>query len=96
MMIAVPGDAVSERVISLLGSLTNSIIGDTGKGTETSKTDEQRYRDVFGNVTEVDIQALNQFLEGRVEQAKQETTSKEVALTTLQSDLAKRFSKRIL
>lgn len=80
-------------VMSLLGDLTNSILGT--HITKAAESDEDRYHRVFGEVSEDDVKALNQHLGEKAMAAEQMNKSKAAALSALQEELSRKFHSRI-
>lgn len=87
-----PADQV-ESIRELVSGMFNDILGGVEK--YRSKTEEERYKEVFGEVTEEDVEKLNEHLENKVLKAEQEEESKQQTLKRLERELSNRFRKRI-
>lgn len=82
-----------ENIQSLWGDFRGGIIG--SEVTSSSKSDEEKYRDVFGDVSADDISKLTDFLDNKTIASEQLETSKDTALKMLQQELSSRFTHRI-
>ena len=60
-----------------------------------AKGDEERYKSVFGDIDEEEVEKLNEHLENRQLQIQQEKVTKDQALGRLEKELRKKFSNRI-
>ncbi len=81
-----------ESIQELWSDLTSGILGVTK---ETSASTDDKYREVFGDVTEAEVQELNQHLEDKALILEQEEMSKKQAMERLEQELGTRFRNRI-
>lgn len=81
-------------VISLLDKITNSILL-SDNNSSVAASEEQRYKEVFGEISQQDVAALNTFLENKALAAEQVSRSKEDAMNHLHEELSRRFRERI-
>ena len=82
-----------ESIQELWSAIADDIIGVTHKTKDRS--DEGRYKEVFGEVTDEDVEALNQHLEDRTLLIEQDRMSKQQAMERLEKELGTRFRNRI-
>lgn len=82
-------DSIQELVHDLIGA----IIGTSEE--YIAKGDEQRYKDVFGEIDDDEVDKLNEHLENRIIQIDQEQMEKEQALKVLERELQRKFKRRI-
>ncbi len=82
-----------ESIQELWSEIADDIVGVAHKTKDLS--DEGRYKEVFGEVTDEDVEALTQHLEDRTLVIEQEQMSKEQAMRRLEEELGARFRNRI-
>jgi len=82
-----------ERIQELRDEITSDILGVEYRA--ANKSDDERYKEVFGEVTGEDIEDLEQHLEDRSLVIEQESMSKDEALRRLEDELGSRFRNRI-
>lgn len=78
-----------EKAIRVIRTLT------LGDSPETTEPDVSRYTQVFGDVSDQDVAALDQYLENRTILSKQASATREAALAQMEAELAAKFRNRI-
>lgn len=95
-MLALGGESTKDRVEAIQGlwlEIYNDIMQTSHH--QEQETSDSRYEEVFGIVTDEDIEQLTNHLENRALMTDQETMSKEQALKLLENELSNRFRSRI-
>ena len=84
-------EAIKEDKQTLENLMTNVSVDAKAMGDDQ----DARYREVFGDVTEADINALNEMLDNRQVTNAQESKSKDSAMRNLEQSLNKKFNQRV-
>jgi hypothetical protein len=85
---------VLEGCLKLVGKFNNTVLKND-ELPDSGDEDLDRYNEVFGDVSEEEVEKLNEFLSRKADMDKQVRTTKEVAMEKLSRELAAKFKQRI-